>query len=265
MSMCNCNQGRLPCTCKTAPRRAHHPLANIAEWRKGCSCAPKESPVQCEACTEGLILAVENWFTQHRSSRILGVAGVLEDLDARAGLPMTVDAQAAAIVRHLEAELYAVDDQVTGLQELMAAQRAPESLDTAVRYPVAQADADGATLGVGSPEHGHNVRGRWDGDSKHPKGSLCEECAAWDALRKYAATDIVAEAQVIEEAHVTQPVDLILHLLLLPIKAGSPKEAVLDLGIRWEMFWGNPVTSEVRLLGCTNVPADLPSWLEVKK
>lgn len=183
----------------------HHPLTNIAEWRKGCSCAPKEFPVQCEACTEGLIKAVENWFTQHRNSRILGIAGVLEDLDARAGLPMTVDAQAAAIIRHLEAELYAVDDQVEGLQELMRANTVPATLDTAVRYLVAAADSRYTeNTPTGSPHHGHRIAGRWDGDGTNRKGALCEECAAWNIMRKYAATDIVAEAQVIEDARVTQ-------------------------------------------------------------
>lgn len=231
MSMCNCNQGRMPCTCKVSqpkmvnspqpdlyaagaaacliepakPGRVYHPLVNIAEWRKGCSCAPKEFPVQCEACTGGLILAVENWFTQHRNSRILGIAGVLEDLDARAGLPMTVDAKAAAIIRHLEAELYAAQDQIAGLQELMAAQRAPESLDVAVRHLVAHANSQSDNAPSGSPEHGHSIPGRWDGDSVNPKGALCEECAAWDVLRQYAATDITAVERVL--VPVPQPMD----------------------------------------------------------
>jgi hypothetical protein len=41
-----------------------HPLKNIAEWRKGCSCATGH-PSTCEACTEGLIQAIENWFKEN--------------------------------------------------------------------------------------------------------------------------------------------------------------------------------------------------------
>lgn len=44
--------------------RTHHPLANIAEWRKGCTCAPEDSPAKCIDCTVGLITAVENWFNE---------------------------------------------------------------------------------------------------------------------------------------------------------------------------------------------------------
>jgi hypothetical protein len=35
------------------------PLEMIAEWRKGCSCAPKGQPEECRACTRGLINALE--------------------------------------------------------------------------------------------------------------------------------------------------------------------------------------------------------------
>ena len=107
-------------------------------------------------------------------------------------------------IEQLDAELYALQDQIAGLQELMAAQRAPESLDTAVRYLVGAADSQSDNATTGSPHHGHRIPGRWDGDSVNPKGALCEEYAAWDILRQYVATDIVAEAQVIEDARVTQ-------------------------------------------------------------
>ncbi len=33
----------------------------IAEWRKGCSCAPKDEPWQCSACTHGLLDALESF------------------------------------------------------------------------------------------------------------------------------------------------------------------------------------------------------------
>lgn len=35
------------------------PLEMIAEWRKGCSCAPAGKPEQCAECTRGLIDALE--------------------------------------------------------------------------------------------------------------------------------------------------------------------------------------------------------------
>jgi hypothetical protein len=35
------------------------PLQMIAEWRKGCTCASKESPEECPLCTRGLIDAME--------------------------------------------------------------------------------------------------------------------------------------------------------------------------------------------------------------
>ena len=37
-----------------------HPLVNIAEWRKGCSCAVP-APGECQECTEALIKAIEGW------------------------------------------------------------------------------------------------------------------------------------------------------------------------------------------------------------
>jgi len=39
----------------------------------------------------------------------------------------------------------------------------------------------------GSPRHGHAVAGLWDGDSRHPKGTVCEECATWEKLRRLVA------------------------------------------------------------------------------
>ena len=35
------------------------PLEMIAEWRRGCSCAPKEHPEECHECTRALINALE--------------------------------------------------------------------------------------------------------------------------------------------------------------------------------------------------------------
>lgn len=47
-----------------------HPLTNIAEWRKGCSCATGH-PRTCEACTEGLVKAIEGWFAQSNGDQAL--------------------------------------------------------------------------------------------------------------------------------------------------------------------------------------------------
>jgi hypothetical protein len=42
----------------------YHPLKNIEEWRKGCSCSTGH-PSTCESCTDGLIKAIENWFKEN--------------------------------------------------------------------------------------------------------------------------------------------------------------------------------------------------------
>lgn len=36
----------------------------------------------------------------------------------------------------------------------------------------------------GDPRHGHQVPGRWDGDAKHPAGSICKACRNWEKLRE---------------------------------------------------------------------------------
>lgn len=43
----------------------NHPLANIAEWRKGCGNALPQmghDPAECSECTKALIEAIEKWF-----------------------------------------------------------------------------------------------------------------------------------------------------------------------------------------------------------
>lgn len=37
---------------------------------------------------------------------------------------------------------------------------------------------------TGSPEHCHQVPGRWDGDRRHKKGSICRECKLYDKMRQ---------------------------------------------------------------------------------
>jgi hypothetical protein len=46
------------------------PLELIAEWRKGCSCAPAGKPEECQACTAGLISALELWLRKPLWERI---------------------------------------------------------------------------------------------------------------------------------------------------------------------------------------------------
>lgn len=36
----------------------------------------------------------------------------------------------------------------------------------------------------GDPRHGHQVPGRWDGDAKHPAGSVCKACRNWERMRE---------------------------------------------------------------------------------
>lgn len=269
-------------TTQLKPGRTRHPLVNIAEWRKGCSCAPKDHPVQCEQCTEGLIKAVEDWFTEHRNTRISGIASVLENLDARAGESdkPVIASRAAAIIRHLEAELYAVDDQVAGLQELMAAQNpVPPLLDAAVRALVRTSDEDDIEgPSIGSPRHGHQVAGLWDGDGQHPKGSTCEECAAWTVLREYVKTDVVAKINVVALAAKpvdiwALPVDLVIDINAMPhgLDTGgrNPREMLAKLGIQWQRKEVFEATAgmgvKVHLFGCTNVPVELPDWIVLKQ
>lgn len=214
--------------------RTHHPLANIAEWRKGCSCAA--TPVQCEACTEGLIKAVEHWFTQDRSTSTEVLASLQSYLvaDARVGGQRKSTKMVNLAYQHIEdldAQLYAAQDQVEGLQELMRANTIPAILDTAVRYLVATAESDPDNDLSGSPQHGHRIAGRWDGDGTNRKGTLCEECAAWNTMRKYAATDIAAEAQVIEDVRVTQLLATLKRAdgIITMLMPGSAKVFNLDI------------------------------------
>lgn len=95
--LCDCNQGRLPCTCKTqtADRLAYLDklLPQVAE------------------------------ITHYLSQNSLGTLG--EDC-----LPRALELIKKG--RTQEAELYAAQDQVAGLQELMRAQRPqPQPMDTA--------------------------------------------------------------------------------------------------------------------------------------
>lgn len=259
--------GAAACEAGTSPQspgRSYHPLVNIAEWRKGCSCAPKDFPVRCEECTEGLIRAVENWFTQHRGSRILGVAGVLEDLDARGSLPETVDGRAAEIIRHLESELYAADDQVEGLQELMRAHVTEKHLREYARQDIKVVETVSREVEL----HAALVKAQKVIDMLFPGVSkifgvdfqeLNECCMAVSQALKAKPT---AEP-VLPRFHAGK-VDLIVELQAMRQEDGHPKDALKKLGIIWENYWGQPLADQVHLHGRTNVPVVLPDWLRLK-
>lgn len=266
-----CDTGTSP----QSPGRSYHPLVNIAEWRKGCSCAPKDFPVRCEECTEGLIRAVENWFTQHRSKRILGTAKLLEDLDARAGLPGTVDARAAEIIRHLESELYAADDQVEGLQELMRAHVTEEcaAWDTLRKY----ARQDIKVVETVSREvelHAALVKAQKVIDMLFPGVSkifgvdfqeLNESCmAVSQALKVKPAAEPALAEPILPKYHAGK-VDLILHLNRVPLHITDPVKEVTARGIEWASYNTEKGSMRVHLEGCMNVPVKLPHWLEVKQ
>lgn len=56
-------------------------------------------------------------------------------------------------------------------------------------------DADTDAPGYGSPAHCHNIRGLWDGDNIHPKGSVCEECATHDAIRRIVSEHLAGNPE----------------------------------------------------------------------
>lgn len=45
---------------KQAP--VNYPLAVIREWQRGCTCAPKDRPGECQECTDGAMRAIQRWF-----------------------------------------------------------------------------------------------------------------------------------------------------------------------------------------------------------
>lgn len=53
------------------------PLEMIAEWRKGCSCAPAGKPEECAECTRALIDALERGLSEVGSVEIDGATGFL--------------------------------------------------------------------------------------------------------------------------------------------------------------------------------------------
>lgn len=85
MRIVNCDT--LRAVSKTTDRAGltttHHPLRNIIEWRKGCSCATPGSPAECTPCTVGLIEAIERWHEQNNCVHG-GLIGKLAAMDVDA-------------------------------------------------------------------------------------------------------------------------------------------------------------------------------------
>lgn len=104
------------------PGKVHHPLHNIAEWRKGCSCATGH-PSTCEECTEGLVQAIQRWFhqqvvsaqTQELASRV--VDALLED-EKTEGFDLTAG-MFGATFSALVAELANQQDTIKEMGELI--------------------------------------------------------------------------------------------------------------------------------------------------
>lgn len=72
----------------------YHPLANIAEWRKGCSCAVS-APGECLECTNALINAIEGWLIgnlPHQPGDTMPISRkLLKDVLERAGKALGKD------------------------------------------------------------------------------------------------------------------------------------------------------------------------------
>lgn len=79
----------------------HHPLASIETWREGCTNATKDAPAECQACTEGLIEAIEKWFLQNPAYTpfLAEIGAALKDET------LSDPAQITAGIRDLQAQL----------------------------------------------------------------------------------------------------------------------------------------------------------------
>lgn len=47
-------------------------------------------------------------------------------------------------------------------------------------------------------------------------------------------------------------------------KGQIPAEQFKALGIRYKEFEAHPMFDCIRLIGCSNVPSDLPSWYRIR-
>jgi hypothetical protein len=105
----------------------------IAEWRRGCSCGPKEAPEQCEECTRSLVDALER--------KLRADAGVQSKVpDGRGGM---VDAPAPGPKR------VAVVGDVDWSSGQTAGEARFKSLNSSPRAPVNWSDGEGQCGGAG--------------------------------------------------------------------------------------------------------------------
>lgn len=136
-----------------------HPLTNIAEWRKGCSCATGH-PRTCEACTEGLVKAIEGWFRERVTSaatRVLAtrvVDALVRDekdggFDLAAGLfGPTFSALVAELALDHPPTFPEVQGVVQDLYSGAAEHALRASLETALKRQVSANPALGAAYGT---------------------------------------------------------------------------------------------------------------------
>lgn len=47
-------------------------------------------------------------------------------------------------------------------------------------------------------------------------------------------------------------------------KGQIPAEQIRDLGIKFDKWESHTIASIIRLVGCTNISTDLPSWYKVR-
>lgn len=93
----------------------------------------------------------------------------------------------------LEAQVYALEDQVAGLQQIISDMAALPQTGPATAREYQQVLAklvviwDKHENGTGAPDHGHNVAGKWDTD-----GSVCEECAVHEEARALLRRSVAA-------------------------------------------------------------------------
>lgn len=99
----------------------------------------------------------------------------------------------------LEAENYALSDQVTGLQEINKAVTTRVVLLRNVLLKIL-AERDTDENDFGDPRHCHTVRNRWD-----QTGKTCASCTAWDEARELVAGATLAHETVTQVESCNRP------------------------------------------------------------
>lgn len=152
--------------------------------------------------------------------KVTALLGIADDQ------PLAMATTRVQALLHREAEAYAMEDQLDELQRMLdSADKGLANAQKALAeqcQPAEQASAytilarlraiwDADDCPRGAPDHGHRVPGHWDGDAFHPKGSICQECAAHDDARALldgkAVTAPAAEPGGLRE-HIAQLADV---------------------------------------------------------